>query len=105
MQPTSEQLAAAVAAAASEELTKALDRIKHCLGQMTDEQIWQRESESMNSIGDLILHLCGNLRQWIVAENPLDDDSKNGGCVFPRLALSITPAGSLIGICGSTVHT
>jgi hypothetical protein len=30
-------------------------------------QIWQRESEAMNSIGNLVLHLCGNLRQWIVA--------------------------------------
>jgi len=48
-------------------LTKALDRIKHCLGQLTDEQIWRRESDAMNSIGNLILHLCGNLRQWIVA--------------------------------------
>lgn len=67
MQPTSEQLAAAVAAAASQELTKALDRIKHCLGQLTDEQIWCRPSEALNSIGNLILHLCGNLRQWIVA--------------------------------------
>ena len=67
MQPTSDQLAAAVAAAASEELAKALERIKHCLDQLTDEQIWQREIESMNSIGNLSLHLCGNLRQWIVA--------------------------------------
>jgi len=67
MNPTCEQLAAAVAAAASQELTKALDRIKHCLGQLTDEQVWQREAESMNSIGNLILHLCGNVRQWIMA--------------------------------------
>jgi hypothetical protein len=57
MQPTSDQLAAAIVAAASQELTKALDRIKHCLGQLNDEQIWQRESASMNSIGNLILHL------------------------------------------------
>jgi hypothetical protein len=60
-------LAAALSAAASHELTKALDRIKHCLEQLTDEQVWQRPSESMNSIGNLTLHLCGNLRQWIVA--------------------------------------
>jgi hypothetical protein len=67
MQPTSEQLAAAVTAAASQELNKALERIKHCLRQLSDQEIWQRESESMNSIGNLILHLCGNVRQWIVA--------------------------------------
>lgn len=67
MQPTAEQLAAAVAAAANRALTKCVDQIKHCLGQLTDEQIWQRQSDSMNSIGNLILHLGGNLRQWIVA--------------------------------------
>jgi hypothetical protein len=62
-----EQLSAAVTAAASKALTNALDRIKHCLDQLTDEQVWWRPSESMNSIGNLILHLCGNVRQWIVA--------------------------------------
>ena len=65
MQPAS-NLACAVGAAASGELTKALDRIQHCLKQLTDEQIWWRSSPAMNSIGNLILHLCGNLRQWIV---------------------------------------
>jgi uncharacterized damage-inducible protein DinB len=62
-----EQLSAAVTAAASKALTNALDRIKHCLDQLTDEQVWWRPSASMNSIGNLILHLCGNVRQWIVA--------------------------------------
>lgn len=60
-------LAAALAVAAGDELARALDRIQHCLGQLTDVQVWQRESAAMNSIGNLILHLCGNLRQWIVA--------------------------------------
>src|SRR5262245_14205809 len=67
MQPTTEQFAAAVADAASQALTDAVDPIKHCLGQLSDEQVWRRPSESMNSIGNLILHLCGNVRQWIVA--------------------------------------
>ena len=67
MQPTSEKLSSAVTAAASRALTSGVDRIKHCLGQLTDEQAWWRPSESMNSIGNLILHLCGNVRQWIVA--------------------------------------
>jgi uncharacterized damage-inducible protein DinB len=67
MQPTPEPLVTALAAAAGHELTKARDRIKHCLDQLTDEQVWRRPSESMNSIGNLILHLCGNLRQWLVA--------------------------------------
>jgi uncharacterized damage-inducible protein DinB len=34
---------------------------------LTDEQIWWRPNEGSNSIGNLILHLAGNVRQWIVA--------------------------------------
>ena len=48
-------------------LTNNVGKIKHCLSQLTDEQIWWRPQESMNSIANLILHLCGNIRQRIVA--------------------------------------
>jgi hypothetical protein len=64
---TADELAAAVGAAAADELANALDRIKHCLGQLNDGQVWQRSRPDLNSIGNLILHLGGNLRQWIVA--------------------------------------
>jgi hypothetical protein len=64
---TADELAAAVGAAAAHELDSALDRIKHCLGQLTDGQVWHRSQPGLNSIGNLILHLCGNLRQWVVA--------------------------------------
>ena len=64
---TADELAAAVGREAANELTSALARIKHGLGQLTDEQLWWRFRPSLNSIGNLILHLCGNLRQWIVA--------------------------------------
>src|SRR5947209_5730315 len=43
------------------------ERVAHCLGQLDDTQVWWRPRESMNSVGNLVLHLCGNLRQWIVA--------------------------------------
>ena len=64
---TADELAAAVGTGAAHELESALARIKHCLGQLSDEQVWRRSRPSLNSIGNLILHLCGNLRQWIVA--------------------------------------
>jgi hypothetical protein len=56
-----------VGAEAAHELTSALGKIKHCLGQLNDAQVWRRSEPSLNSIGNLILHLCGNVRQWIVA--------------------------------------
>ena len=43
-----------------------LPKIERCLEQLTDEQIWWRANEESNSIGNLVLHLCGNARQWIV---------------------------------------
>src|SRR6266436_8120564 len=64
---TADELATAVGTEAANELASALSRIKHCLGQLTDEQVWWRSQPSLNSIGNLILHLCGNVRQWIVA--------------------------------------
>ncbi len=64
---TADDLATAVGAEAAKELDNALARIKHCLGQLTDEQVWWRAGPSLNSVGNLVLHLCGNLRQWIVA--------------------------------------
>jgi len=44
---------------------ESLTRILECLEKLTDEQIWWRPNESSNSIGNLVLHLCGNVRQWI----------------------------------------
>jgi hypothetical protein len=64
---TADDVAAAVGAEAAKELTSALGKIKHCLGQLNDDQVWRRPHPALNSIGNLILHLCGNLRQWVVA--------------------------------------
>ena len=43
-----------------------LPKIEHCLEKLSNEQIWWRANEQSNSIGNLVLHLCGNARQWIV---------------------------------------
>jgi hypothetical protein len=43
------------------------EKIKHCLAQLDVAQVWWRPRESLNSIANLVLHLCGNLRQWLVA--------------------------------------
>jgi uncharacterized damage-inducible protein DinB len=44
-----------------------LPKIERCLEQLTDEQVWWRANPESNSIGNLLLHLCGNARQWIVS--------------------------------------
>jgi uncharacterized damage-inducible protein DinB len=40
-------------------------RIQDCLGRLTPEQIWTRNSANENAVGNLVLHLSGNVRQWI----------------------------------------
>jgi uncharacterized damage-inducible protein DinB len=42
-------------------------RIATCLGKLSAEQIWARGSSAENAVGNLVLHLCGNVRQWIVS--------------------------------------
>lgn len=42
-------------------------KISGALAELTDEQIWWRPNDASNSIGNLILHLCGNIRQWMIA--------------------------------------
>jgi uncharacterized damage-inducible protein DinB len=44
-----------------------LPKIERCLTLITDEQIWWRANPQSNSIGNLLLHLRGNVRQWIVS--------------------------------------
>ncbi len=41
-------------------------RIKHCLNQLSENEIWHKPNTNTNSIGNLVLHLCGNARQWII---------------------------------------
>ena len=46
--------------------TDYLPKIERCLERLTDEQVWWRAGERSNSVGNLLLHLEGNLRQWVV---------------------------------------
>src|SRR5258706_7851702 len=55
------------AAEAGKTLALCLARIEHGLSQLSDDQVWWRPRPEMNSIGNLLLHLAGNVGQWIVA--------------------------------------
>ena len=43
-----------------------LPKIERCLDRVTGADIWWRPNEASNSIGNLILHLCGNVTMWII---------------------------------------
>jgi hypothetical protein len=42
-------------------------KIQRCLDVLPADVLWRRDDESGNSIGNLLLHLSGNVRQWIVS--------------------------------------
>ena len=65
--PTADDVTQAVVHEATLGFDYCLEKIAHCLDQLSDEQVWWRPHKSMNSIGNILLHLCGNVRQWIVA--------------------------------------
>lgn len=46
---------------------ESIPRIKKCLGLLSEDEIWQRPNDNLNSVGNLVLHLCGNARQWILS--------------------------------------
>jgi len=48
-------------------IEKNTPKITKCLDQLTEEQIWMRPNEASNSIGNIILHLCGNIRQYAIS--------------------------------------
>ena len=43
------------------------DFINHCIDQLQDDDMWSIPAEGSNSIGVIIQHLLGNLRQWIIS--------------------------------------
>lgn len=42
-------------------------RLERCLNELSEADIWWRPNENSNSVGNLVLHLSGNARQWILA--------------------------------------
>jgi uncharacterized damage-inducible protein DinB len=70
-----------------------MERIETCLGKLNEEQVWARGGENENAVGNLVLHLSGNVRQWIVSgvggqpdirQRDIEFDAR-GGVPIPEL--------------------
>ena len=42
-----------------------IERINKVLALLSEEEVWYRPNDAANSVGNLVLHLCGNVTQWI----------------------------------------
>ena len=69
-------------------------RLRQCVEPLAAEQVWWRPNDASNSIGNLILHLNGNVRQWLVDSFNRGEDKRDRPAEFgqrdliaPRLIL------------------
>jgi uncharacterized damage-inducible protein DinB len=51
-------------------------RIEKCLQLLSEEDVWKKPNEAGNSIGNLILHLCGNITQYIISSLGNKEDNR-----------------------------
>jgi uncharacterized damage-inducible protein DinB len=51
----------------ADKLGQLCGRVEDCVAKLTHEQVWARGAESENAVGNLLLHLAGNVRQWILS--------------------------------------
>jgi uncharacterized damage-inducible protein DinB len=44
-----------------------LPRLRAAVAHLSDDEVWKRSGDASNAVGNILLHMAGNLRQWIVA--------------------------------------
>jgi len=76
-------------------------KIERCLEQLDDDQIWWRANPESNSVGNLVLHLCGNARQWIVSGLGGQNDNRLRDSEFAQV--EVIPASELVALLRTTV--
>ncbi len=90
-----EDLRSALNHAICDEIDAALSRIVHCLNQLSDAQVWSRPPAGTNAIGNLILHLTGNVQQLIVNNLTSVPDTRDRPAEFA--ARDVAPKDELLG--------
>jgi len=76
-------------------------RLRACVELLTDEQLSWRPNENSNSIANLMLHLSGNVRQWLLVSFNKEEDRRQRSAEFAeRSQLS---ASTLIAQLGATM--
>lgn len=58
------------------------DRIENCLALLEEDEVWKKPNAASNSVGNLILHLCGNIRQYVVSSLGKTEDTRTRDLEF-----------------------
>lgn len=73
---------------------ESVPRIRKCLDLLTEDQVWDRPNPELSSIGNLVLHLCGNVTQWVnssmgeLPDNRVREDEFNADSRISKQELS-----------------
>lgn len=67
MEPDEHALAKIFCNDARSQFEKYTPRIVRCLQLLSEKEIWWRPNDASNAAGNIVLHLCGNVRQWIIS--------------------------------------
>src|SRR2546423_8625994 len=78
----SDAVAKAYLAEARSTLDQGLAKILHCINQLPEPDLHWRPFPTQNSISNIILHLCGNTRQWIIAPLTSAPDHRDRAAEF-----------------------
>jgi uncharacterized damage-inducible protein DinB len=54
-----------------------LPRLVRCLKLLSGKDLWWKPNAASNSVGNLVLHLSGNVRQWIISGLGEEQDNRN----------------------------
>ncbi|QDU78973.1 DinB superfamily protein [Polystyrenella longa] len=78
----SDQLSAHFRSYSTARLLDATRQVNRCLKILTKEQIWTRPNEVSNAVGNLVLHLTGNVNQWILTSLTAIPDQRDRPAEF-----------------------
>lgn len=77
MQASPTAWASHVTSYAEQKLQQQMAQLERCAGLLSEDEVWRRANDHCNSVGNLLLHLTGNVRQWVASGlggQPFDRD-------------------------------
>ena len=72
----SDSLACEISLQTIQLLDQSVVKLKHCLAQLDEDELWWRPQPELNSVGNLLLHMEGNLRQWSIVALGSEEDRR-----------------------------
>jgi hypothetical protein len=98
----SDPVAEAFITTSRDAMRASFEKISHCINQLSESDLTWRPFEQANSVTNIILHLCGNLRQWVIHGAGEAPDVRNRPGEFSDRSIIAGP--ELIGRLCQTIH-